>query len=65
MEAQPRLWPRSDRRRLWRSIRKIGAVLHLPEAFEPLTEEPWDERRVSNAIRAIVADTDDRTSNLL
>jgi hypothetical protein len=33
-------------------------VLYRPEDFEPLTDEPWDERRVRDAIRAIVADTD-------
>jgi len=33
-------------------------VLYLPEAFEPLTDEPWDEARVRAAIRAIVADAD-------
>jgi hypothetical protein len=34
-------------------------VLHWPEGFEPLVDEPWDEQRVSPPIRAIVADTDD------
>jgi Lanthionine synthetase C-like protein len=34
-------------------------MLYKPEAFEPLTDEPWDERRVRTAIRAIVADTDE------
>jgi hypothetical protein len=33
-------------------------VLYRPEAFEPLTEEPWDEDRVRAGIAAIVADTD-------
>jgi hypothetical protein len=33
-------------------------VLYRPEAFEPLTDEPWDEERVRRAIRAIVADAD-------
>ncbi len=33
-------------------------MLYRPEDFEPLTDEPWDERRVRDAIRAIVADTD-------
>jgi hypothetical protein len=33
-------------------------ALYRPEAFEPLTDRPWDERRVRDAIRAIVADTD-------
>ncbi len=34
-------------------------MLYRPEAFEPLTEQPWDERRVRAAIREIVADVDD------
>jgi hypothetical protein len=33
-------------------------VLYRPEDFEPLTDEPWDEPRVRDAIHAIVADTD-------
>jgi hypothetical protein len=33
-------------------------VLYRPEAFEPLTEEPWDEGRVRAAIVEIVADAD-------
>jgi lantibiotic modifying enzyme len=33
-------------------------MLYRPEAFEPLTDEPWDEGRVRGAIRAIVADAD-------
>jgi hypothetical protein len=33
-------------------------VLYRPEAFEPLTEAPWDEGRVRDGIRAIVADAD-------
>lgn len=33
-------------------------MLYRPDAFEPLTDEPWDERRVRTAIREIVADTD-------
>jgi hypothetical protein len=33
-------------------------VLYRPEAFEPLTDEPWDEQRTSAAIAAIVADAD-------
>jgi hypothetical protein len=32
--------------------------LYKPEAFEPLTDEPWDEERVRDGIRAIVADAD-------
>ena len=34
-------------------------MLYQPEAFEPLTDEPWDEESVRAAIRAIVADADD------
>jgi Lanthionine synthetase C-like protein len=34
-------------------------MLYRPEAFEPLTEEPWDEARVRKAIAAIVADADE------
>jgi lantibiotic modifying enzyme len=34
-------------------------VLYDPAAFEPLTEQQWDEARVREAIRAIVAATDD------
>ena len=34
-------------------------MLYRPEAFEPLTDEPWAEQRVRRAIRAIVADADD------
>ena len=34
-------------------------MLYNPEAFEPLTDEPWAEDRVRNAIAAIVADTDE------
>jgi Lanthionine synthetase C-like protein len=33
-------------------------VLYQPEHFEPLTDEPWNEARVRDAICAIVADTD-------
>ena len=33
-------------------------MLYDPAAFEPVTEEPWDEARVRRAIAAIVADTD-------
>jgi hypothetical protein len=33
-------------------------VLYRPEAFEPLTDEPWDERRVQNAIGEIVAEAE-------
>jgi hypothetical protein len=35
-----------------------GNPLYRPEAFEPLTEEPWVEDRVRAAIRGIVADAD-------
>jgi hypothetical protein len=34
-------------------------VLYSPDGFEPLADEPWDERRVRAAIRAVVADADD------
>ncbi|HEY3183588.1 MAG TPA: LanC-like protein [Gaiellaceae bacterium] len=33
-------------------------MLYRPETFEPLTEAPWDEQRVRDAIRAIVADAE-------
>jgi hypothetical protein len=33
-------------------------VLYRPEAFEPLTERPWDEQRVRDGISALVADAD-------
>ncbi len=33
-------------------------MLYEPEAFEPLTDEPWDAGRVRDAIGAIVADAD-------
>ena len=33
-------------------------MLYQPEAFEPLTDEAWDEARAREAIREIVADTD-------
>jgi lantibiotic modifying enzyme len=33
-------------------------MLYEPELFEPLTNTPWDESRVREAIRAIVADAD-------
>lgn len=33
-------------------------MLYLPEAFEPLTDERWDERRVGERLRAIVADAE-------
>jgi hypothetical protein len=35
-------------------------MLYRPEAFEPLTSEPWDAERVGSAIRAIAADADER-----
>jgi lantibiotic modifying enzyme len=34
-------------------------VLYRAEAFEPLTDEPWDEERVRAGIREIVTDTED------
>jgi hypothetical protein len=33
-------------------------VLYRAEAFEPLTDAPWDEERVRAGIREIVSDTD-------
>jgi hypothetical protein len=33
-------------------------VLYDPAAFEPLTDEPWDEARARDGIAAIVADAD-------
>ena len=33
-------------------------MLYRPDAFEPLTDEPWHRERVRDAIRAIVADAD-------
>jgi hypothetical protein len=33
-------------------------MLYKPELFEPLTDEPWNEERVRQRIRAIVADAD-------
>jgi len=33
-------------------------VLYEPDKFEPLTDRPWDEARVRQAIAAIVADAD-------
>ena len=33
-------------------------VLYRAEAFEPLTDAPWDEERVRDGIREIVAETD-------
>ena len=35
-------------------------MLFRPEAFESLTQEPWDEERVRRGIRAIVADAEKR-----
>ncbi len=34
-------------------------MLFDPEKFEPLTDEPWEEARVRERIRALVADADD------
>jgi Lanthionine synthetase C-like protein len=34
-------------------------LLYRPEAFEPLTDEPWDAERVRAALREIVSDTDE------
>src|SRR5206468_10836284 len=33
-------------------------MLYRPEAFEPLTETPWDDERAREGIRGIVADVD-------
>jgi lantibiotic modifying enzyme len=33
-------------------------VLYRPEAFEPLTDEPWDDARARDGIRDIVSETD-------
>ncbi len=33
-------------------------MLYEPEAFEPLTDEPWDAGRIAEGIRGIVADAD-------
>jgi hypothetical protein len=33
-------------------------VLHAPEEFEPLLDEPWDDEAVRAAIRALAADAD-------
>jgi hypothetical protein len=33
-------------------------MLYRPEAFDPLTDEPWQEERVRERIRAIVADAE-------
>jgi Lanthionine synthetase C-like protein len=38
-------------------------TLYRPEAFEPLTDQPWDEERVRAAIRAIVADAEANLDN--
>jgi hypothetical protein len=34
-------------------------MLYQPDAFEPLTDEPWDEERARHEITAIVADAED------
>ena len=34
-------------------------MLYRPDAFEPLTQTPWEEQRVRAAIRRIVADVDE------
>ena len=33
-------------------------MLYRPEAFEPLTDEPWNDERARAGIREIVEDTD-------
>jgi hypothetical protein len=35
-------------------------MLYRPEAFEPLTDEPWNPERVRSRIRAIAADAEER-----
>src|SRR5918996_2620277 len=40
------------------SLGRLAPMLFRPEAFEPLTERPWDEGDVRRAIHAIVADVD-------
>src|SRR5262245_8216338 len=39
-------------------ISEDSRVLYRPEDFEPLTDEPWDAKRIAAGIREIVADTD-------
>jgi Lanthionine synthetase C-like protein len=34
-------------------------TLYRPDAFEPLTDEPWDEGRVRAALRALVVDAEE------
>jgi hypothetical protein len=34
-------------------------VLYNPDAYEPLTDEPWNEARVRDGIQAIVSDADE------
>ena len=34
-------------------------MLYRPEAFEPLTDEAWDEARIRDGIAAVVADADE------
>lgn len=34
-------------------------MLYNPDAYEPLTDEPWNEARVRDGIQAIVSDTDE------
>ena len=36
----------------------LAAVLYHANAFEPMTDEPWDEARVREGIAALVADAD-------
>src|SRR4029078_7172844 len=39
-------------------VPRSGLMLYRPDAFEPLTKTAWDEARVRDAIRSIVADRD-------
>src|SRR5437667_5863875 len=38
--------------------RNLPAVLYAAELHQPLTETPWNDRHVRDAIRGIVADAD-------
>src|SRR5581483_11103890 len=59
LRARPLRRPRPRRRRArGRRPRVRRLMLHEPSRFEPLSDEPWDERRVGTAIAAVVADAD-------
>jgi hypothetical protein len=53
-----RLQPARDTRACGRE-HYSSPVLYRPEAFEPLTETPWDDRHARDAIRRIVKDVDE------